>query len=178
MVKSVVKGKRLVCVPSTDSVVSVGCRCVLGSWALGLCSLWRSERLRGNRCFARSGTSCAQLRGCPPACGLLLDAAALCTPSARAANRFGCGTTLDRPLLRESRFGWGKSVDRPPLRKSWSMVYSAQRHKGGVVCPRQTRGTAAELSTPSACSGTKIGQVSPGKITTLRFAAVQASQPP
>jgi hypothetical protein len=36
--------------------------------------------------------------------------------------------------------------------KSWSMVHSAQRHKGGVVGPRPTRRTAAKLSEPSAGS--------------------------
>jgi hypothetical protein len=40
-------------------------------------------------------------------------------------------------------------------RESWSAVYSAQRHKGGVGCPRQPRRTAAELSTPSASSCTR-----------------------
>jgi hypothetical protein len=41
-------------------------------------------------------------------------------------------------------------------------VYSTQRHQGGVVCPRQTRGTAAELSTPSACSRTNAKSTTEG----------------
>ncbi len=61
---------------------------------------------------------------------------------ARAACWFGCGT----------------SVDRQPLRRSWSAVYSAQRHEGGVAGHRPARGTAAELSTPSACSRTRLSQ--------------------
>jgi hypothetical protein len=97
------------------------------------------QRRRPVHVCARSGTWCAQLRGCPPPFGLLLDAAALCTPSARAAYWDG----------------WGTAVARPPLRKSRSMVYSAQRHKGGAGGPRPQRGTAAELSTPSACSRTR-----------------------
>jgi hypothetical protein len=37
----------------------------------------------------RPGTGCKQLRGCPPAFGLLLYAAALFTPSARAEKWVG-----------------------------------------------------------------------------------------
>jgi hypothetical protein len=40
--------------------------------------------------------------------------------------------------------------------ESWSMVYSAQRHQGGVAGHRPARGTAAELSTPSASSRTRL----------------------
>jgi hypothetical protein len=80
---------------------------------------------------------------------------------------------------------WSHTVDRQPLHKSRPMVYSAQRHKGGVGGHKQPRRTAAELSTPSTCSpvqrlrlSRKPGKLSPAKIRSTRFAAVQASQPP
>jgi hypothetical protein len=125
-----------------------------GTGYLGNCALVRF-------CWARSGTWRAQLRGCPPACGLLLDAAALCTPSARAAYLFGWGAVVDCPLPHmpsdglHRRSGWCTTVDRPLLRESWSAVYSAQRHQGGGGGHKPPRGTAAELSTPSACSCTR-----------------------
>jgi hypothetical protein len=42
--------------------------------------------------------------------------------------------------------------------KGWSMVHLAQRHKGGGSGPRPPRGTAAELSAPSASSRTRLTQ--------------------
>ena len=39
--------------------------------------------------------------------------------------------------------------------RTLSAVHSAQRHKGGAAGPRPARGTAAELSAPSAVSSTK-----------------------
>jgi hypothetical protein len=62
--------------------------------------------------------------------------------------------THQAPELRTA-IVWCYTVDRLPLRKSWSAVYSAQRHQGGVGCPRQPWRTAAELSTPSASSNCK-----------------------
>jgi hypothetical protein len=42
------------------------------------------------------------------------------------------------------------AVEYQPPRKIMSAVRSAQRHQGGVAGPRPARGTAAELSAPSA----------------------------
>ncbi len=44
---------------------------------------------------ARLGAWREQLRGCPPAFGLLLYAAALCTPSAKAAYWLNAMTAVD-----------------------------------------------------------------------------------
>jgi hypothetical protein len=71
------------------------------------------------------------------------------------------GARVDRPSLHKNWFGWSKSVDHPLLRESWSAVYSAQRHQGGGSGARPQRGTAAELSTPSACSPYKTCRALP-----------------
>jgi hypothetical protein len=72
-----------------------------------------------------------------------------------------------------SENGRSAAVDRQPLHRNWSavlrcgmcirhacksrpVVYSAQRHKGGVGGPRPPRRTAAKLSTPPACLRTKL----------------------
>ncbi len=123
-------------------------------------------------CLVCPDTGCKQLRGCPPAFGLLLYAAALFTPSAGAAKRVGVrrrrvlakyAVTGPRSIIDGEALGklapatevdsrrWNTHHDR----KSWSMVCSAQRHQGGAGGPRPPRGTAAELSTPSASSRTK-----------------------
>ncbi len=44
------------------------------------------------------------------------------------------------------------------LGRSRAVVRSAQRHKGGIVGPRPTRGTAAELSAPLTGSHTNQAQ--------------------
>jgi hypothetical protein len=47
---------------------------------------------------------------------------------------YGCdGEAITKLVTVEAR--WHAAVGAPPGRESWPMVYSAQRHKGGVGCP-------------------------------------------
>jgi hypothetical protein len=62
--------------------------------------------------------------------------------------------TLDQVSIRDA----GRTSH---IHESRSAVYSAQRHKGGGSGPRPQRGTAAELSTPSASSRTRASHGAP-----------------
>jgi hypothetical protein len=100
--------------------------------------------------FVRLGTWGKWLRGCPPACGLLLDAAAPLTPSAGAAIRAGvpqawipafAGMTVRAGMTRGTEMTKG-------ARRIRSVARSAQRHQGGARRAGDSRGAecAADLS--------------------------------